>query len=123
MAGSATGILDGVAAVRAGDGRVAHLPAGSFTGSVDCRGPPAAPGPLTVRLVTPARIVVFDPARLAALIEADGQAAAAWQALARLGAIGRDLGAPAGGRLPGPDSQLGGGRLPGPDSQAAVRLA
>jgi hypothetical protein len=81
-------ILEGTAAAHAEGGAQAELTVGSFIGSADHRGLPAAPAGLTVRLLTPARIIVFDPARLTSLIEADQDAAASWHALRHLGLIG-----------------------------------
>lgn len=81
-------ILEGTAALQADSGAQVELAGGSFIGSADHRGLPAAPAGLTVRLVTPARVMVFDAARLTALIETDEDAAASWHALRHLGLVG-----------------------------------
>jgi hypothetical protein len=71
-------IIDGTATVEAAGQRVRDLSAGAFVGSVDRAGRPAPPGGLTVRLLTRSRVLVIDAMRLAALIDSDPAAAAAW---------------------------------------------
>lgn len=74
-------LIDGTAAVEAAGQRVRDLGAGAFVGSVDRAGRPAPPGGLTVRLLTRSRVLVIDAMRLAALIDSDPVAAAAWRRL------------------------------------------
>ena len=74
-------LIDGTAAVEAAGQRVRDLGAGAFVGSVDPAGRPAPPGGLTVRLLTRSRVLVIDAMRLAALIDSDPAAAAAWRGL------------------------------------------
>jgi hypothetical protein len=76
-------LIDGTAAVEADGQRVRDLGAGAFVGSVDRAGRPAPPGGLTVRLLTRSRVLVIDAMRLAALIDSDPAAAAAWRWLRR----------------------------------------
>ena len=74
-------ILDGTATVER-DGRVLrHLDGGAFVGELDPGGRPLPPSGVTVRLATRSRVLVLDPARLAAAIEADPVLAAAWRSL------------------------------------------
>ncbi len=74
-------ILEGRASAEVAGRPVLDLAAGSYIGSVDAAGRPIPPAGVTVRLRTPARVLVFEAARLAALIEADPQAADAWRRL------------------------------------------
>lgn len=71
-------LLEGRAVAEREGQQVAVLRAGSFVGAADEAGQPRPPSGLTVRLVTPARVLVLDAARLAALVEQDPAAAAAW---------------------------------------------
>lgn len=77
-------LLDGSAAAEAG-GRRQELGPGTFIGSADAAGRPAAPQGVTVRLVTRSRVLVIDPVRLAALIAGDPAAAARWQLITAAG--------------------------------------
>lgn len=74
-------LLEGHAAAEVAGRLVLSLAAGSYIGSVDRAGRPIPPAGVTVRLRTRARVLVFEAARLAALIEADQAAADAWRAL------------------------------------------
>ena len=74
-------ILEGRAAAEVAGRPVLDLAAGSYVGSVDSAGRPIPPAGITVRLRTPARVLVFDAARLAMVIEADPRAADAWRQL------------------------------------------
>jgi hypothetical protein len=74
-------ILDGAAAVEAADGSVTHLAAGSFVGTMDAHGTPQPLADVVVRLTTASRVLVFEVQRLAALLEADTRASAAWRAV------------------------------------------
>jgi D-serine deaminase-like pyridoxal phosphate-dependent protein len=74
-------ILEGRAAAEVSGRPVLDLAAGSYIGSVDQAGRPVPPVGITVRLCTPARVLVFEDVRLAALIEADPRAAGAWRRL------------------------------------------
>jgi hypothetical protein len=74
-------ILEGRAAAEVAGRPALDLAAGSYIGSVDRAGRPVPPAGVTVRLRTRARVLVFDPARLAALIDADREAADAWRTL------------------------------------------
>jgi hypothetical protein len=55
------------------------VPSGTFVGSADAGGMPNPPAGVTVRLVTPARVLVLDTDRLAALIDADPAIADLWR--------------------------------------------
>jgi hypothetical protein len=67
-------------AVAQRDGQPAEeLPTGTFVGSADPQGLPKAPAGVTVRLITPARVLVLDTDRLAALIDADPAIAELWR--------------------------------------------
>ena len=73
-------LIDGTATVEAAGTRLGELGAGAFVGSVDAGGRPVPPAGLTVQLATRSRVLVIDAARLAAAIDADPAAAAAWRA-------------------------------------------
>jgi hypothetical protein len=75
LQGEATAEVDGLPLV--------DLPAGSFVGSLGPAGRPAPPSGVTVRVRTPARVLVFQAARLAAYIDVDPRAAAAWRLLSQ----------------------------------------
>ena len=77
-------ILEGRAVAEVAGRPVLGLAAGSCVGSVDGGGRPVPAAGVTVRLLTRARVLVFDAARLAALIAADQEAADAWRGLAFL---------------------------------------
>ncbi len=87
-------LIEGSAVAEAAGNRVVDLAPGAFIGSADQAGRPAPLGGLTVRLVTPARVLVLDADRLAALIDSDPEVAAAWR-LALTGDPGPQPGAPA----------------------------
>jgi CRP-like cAMP-binding protein len=74
-------LIEGVAVAEQAGTQVASLTSGTFVGSTDRAGAPAPPAGLTVRLVTPARVLVLEVDRLAALIEADPAVADAWRAM------------------------------------------
>jgi CRP-like cAMP-binding protein len=62
------------------DGEPAEaVTSGTFIGFADRTGLPVPPAGVTVRLVTPARVLVLDTERLAALIDADPAIAALWR--------------------------------------------
>jgi hypothetical protein len=71
-------LLDGSATAQAA-GRRQKLGPGTFIGSADAAGRPAAPHRVTVRLASRCRVLVIDTGRLAALIAGDPAAAARWQ--------------------------------------------
>ena len=76
-------------AVAEQDGQPAQpLPTGTFVGSADQAGLPAPPAGVTVRLVTPARVLVLDTDRLAALIDADPAIADLWRRTVEPGSQG-----------------------------------
>jgi len=72
-------LIEGVATVEAAGNRLRELGAGAFVGSVDQAGGPLPPEGVTIRLESRSRVLVIDPGRLAALIDADPAAAAAWR--------------------------------------------
>jgi CRP-like cAMP-binding protein len=74
-------VLEGSARAATGGQIVRELGPGSFVGEVDQAGMPAPPSGVTVRLTTSSRVLVFDAMRLAALVSADQDAAAAWRQL------------------------------------------
>jgi CRP-like cAMP-binding protein len=74
-------IIDGRAAVERDGSPLRSLGSGDFVGEVDASGGPLPPAGVTVRLETRARVLVIDPARLAALIDAEPALAVAWRSL------------------------------------------
>ena len=74
-------IIEGTAAVERGGCRLRSLDSVAFVGELAPDGRPLPPSGVTVRLETRSRVLVLDPARLAAAINADPALAAAWQAL------------------------------------------
>jgi CRP-like cAMP-binding protein len=67
-------------AVAEKDGQPAEpLSSGTFIGSAGHGGVPQSPAGVTVRLVTPAKVLVLDTDRLAALIDADPAVAELWR--------------------------------------------
>ncbi|HET9896651.1 MAG TPA: hypothetical protein VFQ44_17110 [Streptosporangiaceae bacterium] len=86
-------LIEGSAVAEAIGVRVADLASGAFIGSADQSGRPAPVGGLTVRLVTPARVLVLDADRLAALIDGDAEVAGIWR-LALTGDPDQQAGAP-----------------------------
>ena len=72
-------LVEGEADACAGGEHVTKLGSGAFVGRVDAAGGPQVPGGFTVRLITQARVLVLDVDRLAALIDADPEIAAAWR--------------------------------------------
>jgi|SRR5579875_3267913 len=79
-------LIEGAAVLERADAPAAELGAGAFVGAVDQAGRPAPPTGIAVRLVARSRVLVIDAGRLAALVDADPAAAAAWAALARAAA-------------------------------------
>jgi hypothetical protein len=71
-------LLDGSACAEVAGERIASFSAGSFIGSMDPAGRPLPLAGITVRLITPARVLVLDANRLAALIDSDASLAQAW---------------------------------------------
>jgi CRP-like cAMP-binding protein len=76
-------LIEGTATVEAAGTRLRELGAGAFVGLVGDDGRPLPPSGLTVQLATPARVLVIDARRLAALVDSDPAAAAAWHRLSR----------------------------------------
>jgi CRP-like cAMP-binding protein len=74
-------ILDGTATVERGGCQLRRLASGAFVGELGPRERPLPPSGVTVRLDTRSRVLVLDPARLAAAIDADPVLAAAWRSL------------------------------------------
>jgi CRP-like cAMP-binding protein len=74
-------ILDGTATVERGGSTLRRLGRGAFVGELDPDQRPLPPSGVTVRLDTRSRVLVLDPARLAAAIDADPALAAAWRSL------------------------------------------
>jgi CRP-like cAMP-binding protein len=74
-------ILDGTATVERRGSTVRSLGRGAFVGELGAGGRPFPPSGVTVRLETRSRVLVLDPARLAAAIDADPALAAAWRSL------------------------------------------
>jgi CRP-like cAMP-binding protein len=74
-------ILDGAARVER-DGRLLRrLVRGAFVGDLDPGGRPLPAAGVTIRLEARSRVLVLDPARLAAAIDADPVLAAAWRSV------------------------------------------
>jgi CRP-like cAMP-binding protein len=73
-------ILDGVATVERDGSPLRRLARGAFVGELDPNRP-LPPSGVTVRLDTRSRVLVLDPARLAAAIDADPVLAAAWRSV------------------------------------------
>jgi hypothetical protein len=76
-------LLDGAATVEVDGNRLSELGPGAFIGLVGSGRRPLPPSGFTVRLTTPARVLVIDARRLAMLIDSDPAAAAAWRTLSR----------------------------------------
>jgi CRP-like cAMP-binding protein len=77
-------ILHGTATVERDGLLLRRLASGAFVGEFDPGHRPLPPSGVTVRLDTRSRVLVLDPARLAAAIDADPVLAAAWRsAIAR----------------------------------------
>ena len=74
-------MLDGVAVVEWPDGTTSHLGCGSFITGSDADGRPEPLNNVAVRLESHARILVCETEQLAALIDSDSEARAAWQAM------------------------------------------
>lgn len=106
-------LLDGSATAEAA-GRLLELGPGTFIGSADAAGRPAAPRGVTVRLASRSRVLVIDTARLGGLIAADPAAAARWQIIAgqQAGEQARGPGPPGTHDSPG-SQQAGQGNGPG----------
>jgi CRP-like cAMP-binding protein len=71
-------LIEGSALAQAAGKQLASLTSGSFIGWADNAGLPRPPAGVTVRLVTPARVLVLDADRLAALIAVDPEIARLW---------------------------------------------
>jgi hypothetical protein len=76
-------LIEGRATVEAAGNRLRELGAGSFVGLVDADGRPLPLSGLTVQLATHSRVLVIDARRLAALIDSDPAAAAAWRKMSQ----------------------------------------
>ena len=76
-------LVEGQAVVESDGQRVASLASGAFVGSADPAGLPAPPAGLTVRLISPARVLVLETERLAALIDTDPVVAELWRRTVR----------------------------------------
>jgi CRP-like cAMP-binding protein len=74
-------ILDGTATVERDGSTLRRLGSGAFVGELDPEQRPLPPSGVTVRLDSRSRVLVLDPARLAAAIDADPSLAAAWRSL------------------------------------------
>jgi len=74
-------ILDGAATVERDGFPLRRLARGAFVGELDPGDRPLPPSGVTVRLDTRSRVLVLDPARLAAAIDADPVLAAAWRSV------------------------------------------
>jgi len=74
-------ILDGTATVERDGCALRSLEGGAFVGDVSPEGRPLPPAGVTVRLDTRSRVLVLDPVRLAAAVDADPTLAAAWRSL------------------------------------------
>ena len=74
-------LVEGTAAVEVAGTRVRELGPGDFVGSVDHAGLPSPPEGITVWLESRSRVLIIDTGRLAALIDSDPAAAAAWRQL------------------------------------------
>jgi CRP-like cAMP-binding protein len=74
-------LLEGTATVEADGNRLPELGAGAFVGQLDRLGRPLPPAGLTIQIATRSRVLVIDAGRLAALVDSDPAAAAAWRRL------------------------------------------
>jgi CRP-like cAMP-binding protein len=74
-------ILDGAATVEREGSLLRRLARGAFVGELDPGNRPLPLSGVTVRLDTRSRVLVLDPARLAAAIDADPVLAAAWRSV------------------------------------------
>jgi CRP-like cAMP-binding protein len=74
-------ILDGTATVERDGFLLRRLASGAYVGELDPGRRPLPPSGVTVRLDTRSRVLVLDPARLAAAIDADPALAAAWRSV------------------------------------------
>jgi CRP-like cAMP-binding protein len=64
-------IIEGTATVERDGARLGSLSGGAFVGDLDPAGRPLPPSGITVRLDTRCRVLVIDPARLSALLDAE----------------------------------------------------
>jgi CRP-like cAMP-binding protein len=71
-------LIEGSAVAERDGKAVGHVPTGTFVGSADVTGLPRPPAGITVRLVTPARVLVLDADRLTELIDTDPAIAGWW---------------------------------------------
>ena len=76
-------LMEGTAVAEGAGQHLASLSSGTFVGSTDHAGMPLPPAGVTVRLVTPARVLVLDTDRLTALIDADPTVADLWRRTVR----------------------------------------
>jgi hypothetical protein len=74
-------ILEGSATVERDGARLGSLSSGAFVGDLDPAGRPLPPSGITVRLDVRCRVLVIDPARLDALLDAEPSRAAALREL------------------------------------------
>jgi CRP-like cAMP-binding protein len=72
-------ILEGAATVQRDGSTLRSLSSGAFVGAVSADGRPLAPCGVTIRLDIRSRVLVLDPARLAALLDAEPGWASAWR--------------------------------------------
>jgi hypothetical protein len=64
-------IVEGAATVERRGSKLTSLSSGAFVGQVDPAGRPLPPSGVTVRLDVRSRVLVLDPARLSALLDAE----------------------------------------------------
>ena len=76
-------VLEGVVVIEWPDGAMSRLGAGSLVARANADGRPEPLSDVTIRLESHARILVCETERLAALIETDSEARAAWLAVGR----------------------------------------
>lgn len=74
-------ILEGAASVQQNGCTLRTLSDGAFVGQVGADGRPLPPAGVTVRLDIRSRVLVLDPARLAALLDGEPRLTGAWHNL------------------------------------------
>jgi CRP-like cAMP-binding protein len=74
-------IVDGAATVERHGSKLRTLSSGAFVGQVDASGWPLPPAGVTIRLDVRSRVLVLDPTRLRALLDAEPAWAGALQHL------------------------------------------
>ncbi len=74
-------IVEGAATVEREGSKLRTLSSGAFVGHVDAGGRPSPPAGVTIRLDVRSRVLVLDPARLGALLDAEPAWARALQHL------------------------------------------